>query len=387
MTASDSSTLSAAAMLVVGLAAGAAIVTMPGVLSAFVSAGEVTTAQSSRIGGFELAGITFFLFGSGFLLDRFNRRRVAFFSVAAIVIGQLTSAWPHSIEALLVTRLFVGLAEGILIATVTAAIASSASPERLFALWFSLNSIVSAAFFAALPLLLSLGQVKGVVCALAGLAVIAASALPWFPRGVPPNSTAPASEQRTVTSHNQFAPAIFAMFASLTLFTGIGAVWPLMAQIGRANDVDVGTVSGALSAASFAGVVSGLLASWLGVRLGRTIPVIVGTLGLSAAMISLLSTGGSIFVFAAVSFVTWWVFNATYYLGLLSALDRSGRLATLTLGLQFLGLTVGQFLSAILLQGGSYRQLITVGASLSLGALLMMMLAMRSRSYRLSTEQ
>jgi predicted MFS family arabinose efflux permease len=377
----------AVAMLVVGLAAGAAIVVLPGVLSAFVAAGEVTAPQSSRIGAFELGGITIFMFGSGFLLNKFDRRRIAFFSVLAIVIGQSISAWPHSIEFLSVTRLCVGLAEGVLIATVTAAIASSASPERLFALWFSMNLVMSAAFFAALPQLLSMGQVKGVMFALAGLAVIAASALPWFPRRAPVATPMVTTSGRGAAApHDHLLPAILAMSASLILFTAIGALWPLMPQIGHASGVDVAVVTRALSAASFAGVASGLITSWLGVRLGRKTPVIVGTLGLSTAVISLLSTGGPIFAFAAISFMAWWIFNGTYYLGVLSALDRSGRLATLTFGIQFLGLTVGQFLSAILLQGGSYRELITVGASLSLAALLLMVMAMRSRGYRAATE-
>lgn len=128
------------------------------------------------------------------------------------------------------------------------------------------------------------------------------------------------------------------------------------------------------------------LKSQLGSRLGRAIPVLVGTLGLAVAMMSLLVTGGSIFVFAAVSFMAWWIFNGTYYLGVVSALDRSGRLATVTLAIMYLGLTVGQFLAAALLRSGSYRPPIAVGGSLALVAVPLMMLAMRCRGYRVSTE-
>lgn len=381
------SVASAVAMLLVGLAGGAAPTVMPGVLSAFVAAGEATSSQSSRLGAFELAGITLSMFGAGVLLATVNRRRLALFSVLAILIGQYLSAWPHSIDVLLVTRLCVGVAEGVVIATVTAAIASMASPERVFALWFSLNLIVSAGFYAALPLLMSLSQAKAVMCALAGLAVPAALALPWFPSRAPLKVTAPAGGQRTATDHYHIGPVSLAFSASLTLYAGMGAVWPLMAQIGRSNDVNVGTVTTALSAASFVGVLSGLFTSWLGLRLGRAIPVIVGTLGLSVAMISLLVPGASIFVFAAVSFMAWWIFNGTYYLGVVSAMDRSGRLAALTLAIMYLGLTVGQFLAASLLRSGSYRPLIMVGASLAVIALLPMMLAMRSSSYRASMER
>lgn len=377
---------SAVAMLLVGLAAGAAPTVMPGVLSAFVAAGEATSSQSSRLGAFELAGITLAMFGAGVLLSTVNRRRVALFSVVAILIGQYSSAWMHSLDLLLVTRLFVGVAEGVVIATVTAAIASMASPERVFALWFSLNLIVSAGFYAALPLLMSLGQAKGVMSALAGLAAPAALALPWFPSRAPQRVAAPAGGQRAAMNQYQAVPVVLAFSASLTLYAGMGTVWPLMAQIGRSNDVDVGTVTAALSAASFVAVASGLFTSWLGLRVGRAIPVIVGTLGLSLAMISLLVAGASVFVFAAVSFMAWWIFNGTYYLGVVSAMDRSGRLAALTLAIMYLGLTVGQFLAASLLRSGSYRPLIMAGALLALVALLPMMLAMRSSSYRASVE-
>ena len=378
--------VAAVAMMVVGLAANAAITVLPGVLSAFVAAGEATSSQSSRLGAFELAGITVFMFGSGFLLTNLNRRCVALCSVAAIAVGQLVCSWHHSIDFLLVARLCVGLAEGVLIATVTAAIASTASPERLFALWFALNLIVAAAFYAALPVLLSLGQVRGVMCALGALAVVAASTLPWFPPRGPTKPAVPARQRSAVRRGYQAVPVALALSASLILYMGMGAVWPLMTQIGRFNDVEIRTVTGALSAASFVGIGSGLFTSWLGLRMGRAIPVFLGTLGLAVAMGSLLLTGGGIFAFAAVSFMAWWIFNGTYYLGVVSVLDRSGRLATLTLAIMYLGLTIGQFLAAALLRGGSYRPPITLGTSLALVALPLIMLTLRTRGYRMSAK-
>ena len=372
----------AVAILTVGLAAGAAIVVLPGVLSVLVASGVATTPQASRIGAFELAGIAIFVFGSGFLLNRFDRRAVALVSVLAIAVLQLISAWSQSVDSLCITRLFLGLAEGSLIATITAAIASSTHPERLFGLWFSLNLIVSASFYAALPILMSVGRGKAVMSALAGLAVVAGSGLPWFPHPDAWSSKTAVSAPATRTADILSIPTILAMSASLALFIGIGAVWPLMGQIGQAHNVGINVVTGALSAASVAGVVSGLIVSWLGVRVGRTIPLIIGTLGLSTAMILLLPTSADIFVLAAVSFMAWWICNGTYYLGVLSVLDRSGRLTAITFGMQFLGLTVGQFLSAFLLRAGSYRQLIVVSASLSLLALGLVTLTVRSRGYR-----
>ncbi len=127
-----------------------------------------------------------------------------------------------------------------------------------------------------------------------------------------------------------------------------------MGQLGAAYGMSPDEVGTALGASAIIGVISGLFTFWLGTRVGRRIPLIVGTGGLVLTTAWLAIGGGaSTFGFAVCTFMFSWVVSVAYYLGSLAHFDVTGRAATFGLAMQQSGLFVGPALAAVVVRGSS----------------------------------
>jgi MFS family permease len=347
---------STAAMLAVILAAGASVATLPGVIGAFVAAHRATLGQAAFLGAVEPAGTTVAMLAAATLPVTINRRTVALVAIIIIAIAQLLSAWVQPIPYLMATRFALGCAEGVLFTMVTATIAATLHPERLFGINFALNLVIASAFYAVAPVLSPGGQLTPVMSVLSFLALAAGLALPWFPKRPPKVASqigAEGSERLVGVRAKREAGLVLG--GSFLLYVGIGAVWPLVALIGRQHNLTTTTVSAALSTASIAGIAGGFLASWIGIRFGRALPMSIGTAGIGLAMTLLLIMGSTLaFTAAVLLFMGCWIFIGPFYLGTISSLDSSGRLTAVTLAVQMFGLTAGQGMVAVFFPAGAF---------------------------------
>jgi MFS transporter, DHA1 family, inner membrane transport protein len=375
------------AMILLSIACALPSFILPGIVSAFIAGSGLRPEAAATLGSIELALMTAALVVSSQLVNRIDRRRLAFGALAVALAGQVLSAEAGSYAWLATGRAVAGLGEGTLTAVVAAAIANTRSPDRNFALNFAATLATATLFFMLLPWLQSIGGLRGILYALVGILGCFGLALPWFPNRAPAvPSEHPATAAAAVSSHAK-ALSLLALCGTLLFFTAIGLVWPLMAQIGLSHHLASAPVTAALAAASIAGIVSGLFVSWLGARIGRLIPLSIGVVGINVAMAALLTGFGlATFTFAAVSFMLWWVFNTPYFLGVMAALDRSGRLAAFSLAMQTGGIAGGQALAATIVEANDYTGALRLGMILTTVALVAIASVIRLQS-RVRTEE
>src|SRR3546814_6555686 len=84
-------------------------------------------------------------------------------------------------------------------------------------------------------------------------------------------------------------------------------VWPFMGALGSARGISSEAISTDLAMATFGGIAAGFSAALLGLRCGRRLPLIIGTLALVLSSIGLVSDTAN-YSLCAILFLFSWVF-------------------------------------------------------------------------------
>jgi hypothetical protein len=123
---------------------------------------------------------------------------------------------------------------------------------------------------------------------------------------------------------------------------GQGALWAFTERIGVNVGLSPEAVGIALAATELAGLSGAAFAWWLGTRLGRMGPLLIG-IGASAFSTWLLVHTSSVFGYWIILLV-WaiaYFFTVPYLIGTAAALDRFGRWSGAALGLSMGGVALG----------------------------------------------
>ena len=369
--------------MLVGVAGGQSGMIMPALLGAFAASRAYSISQTSVLGSVEFTGTTVALLLAGLVIARVPRRRLILLGLSLVVAGELLSLRVGSFSVLLAGRFTAGVGECLLLTAMTTTIASMASPERMFGLYFAVDLGICTVFFGALPALTAAGGVDGILYVVLAYCVLVGLVSGFIPTAVPTLQVA--ADPRMPRTSSGRSLGLLGLVGSFILFTGAGTVWPSIAQIGTAGGLDTSVISHALATASLGGIASGLLVSWYGTRHGRSGPILVACFGIAAAMIALVMPfDGHLFTLVVVTFLFLLVFVAPYFMGLLAELDTTGSFASISVALQPAGLALGQLLSAAAAVQGNRRIPLLGGVFLVVLSAALMVVCSRLAIRRLS---
>ena len=380
--------LSMFAMVAMCQPGGITMSTTPLLLASFAASGRFTQAQAAILGSGELAGMTIGLILTSLIAARVNRRWYAILAVVLAVSGHLLTifaASPGQLSPTIAARLLAGLGEGGLTGIGVMSLAGLAAPDRGFGLSVMGNLLGGAILFALMPKMESLGGFPVILTVIATYTLLFGLAIPLLPaRGIR-KPVLPDVGSKQVRAWTSILPGLLGLLGILLFLSSIGMVWPIAPQIGIARGVQQGLVASALAAANIAGAGTALFVGWLGLRFGRLSPMIIGAVGVTAAMLTLLTNLGELgFVLNVILLNIGWIFGMPYYFGALAAMDVSGRLVTVSTAMQAFGLGAGQALAAWLLSiGVGYAGPIYTSGAFVVGAVVTMALAMKAADHRI----
>src|SRR3546814_2661127 len=110
-----------------------------------------------------------------------------------------------------------------------------------------------------------------------------------------------------------------------------------MGALGSARGISSEAISTDLAMATFGGIAAGFSAALLGLRCGRRLPLIIGTLALVLSSIGLVSDTAN-YSLCAILFLFSWVFVTSYFMGTVAAVEDGGRAAVFIPAAQLGGL-------------------------------------------------
>jgi predicted MFS family arabinose efflux permease len=347
------------------------MITTPLLLTAFIQGGDLTAAQATTLGAGELGGMSAASLVAAMLVGQFDRRMLVAAGLVLALVGHVLSISVHDYMPILLARVLAGFGVGTMFTVAVASLAGLANPDRAFGFSMTTNQVATLVLMGVLA---GVGTGRGaapIVLTIAVASALMGLAIPFIPGRPPANAAqaalSPAGKSMTL------APAVLALCGTLTFSLGIGAVWPLVGQIGRARGVAGEVVDATIAMAGFAAIAGGLVAAAIGARFGR-IPVLALCMICLAAAMLLMRAGlpAGDFQLLVLAMMFFWPLSIPFYLGTLAALDPNGRLAALSGAMLPGGMALGQSLAAGLVSNGDFGQVVTIGAPAMLIALVLM---------------
>jgi predicted MFS family arabinose efflux permease len=345
------------AAIAYGILGGISIVVMPMLVGVMIDLFALSPAAAGRVASVELLGVALGSLAIAALFSKWPLQALAAANVACIIIGNsLTIAFEG--EGLYAARLVAGFGAGGGIALMSAIVATSRTPDRLFGLFFCLLLLTATAVFHSAGIVT---QKFGAYCmyyifiALSLLALLVSRAF---------TSPTRAAVRASVSDSSVSAPAAHTanwvligtgLIAMFLFFASCGAVWVYMERIAVATGLDAAAARSVLGNATIAGAVGAALATLFGVRFGRVAPLLLGG-GTLLAMMALIAAGPSTSAFTtiALGFVLTWMFTLPYLMGAMAFVDPFGRAASLAVGSQNAGQALGPAVVSIIVSGSNY---------------------------------
>jgi MFS family permease len=356
----------------------------PIIVAALIEAG-LDTRQAGDLGTIELTTLAITSSVVMPLVTRISHRRLVVVGAAVAVVGLAISMLSEGFAAMALGRVLTGGGSGIAISGANAAVAARGDAERVFAVIWTAGGAVTAALAFGLPFVASDGNYP---MAFGVLLFLCLAAFPLM-RGVPPNR-APVVElvepelgtagvvepvEPAVSDGRILTPgAVMGLVGIFVYSMAETALWNFGYYLPVEAGVPEELVGAILSSTVLMGLAGGALAVWLGTRAGRIMPIVVGSLvSVAGRWLFIHSSTAEMVFLAGLLWGLGFYFLTPYQVGLLAALDRTGRLAVAAGAAGNFGYAVGPAVAGRILQyfeADAFLYVVVGGTAISLVLLL-----------------
>jgi predicted MFS family arabinose efflux permease len=326
----------------------------------------MTEIQAGYLFSIEMAGYAFSSALVFTIVTRVNWRHILLAGVIIAVVTNIISIYIHGYTELLKIRFLAGLGAGFLMNVTILSIGLTRHIDRNYGFWTMTQLVIGALGLFLLPNLILKFGLAAPFATVTMLALLILPLVKRFPgRGKSSNGT-------TIKT-NKLWLGLSALCGILIYYSGQAAVWAYIERIGIDAEIPLKSVGSILSLSLVVAIFGAALATWLGSRRGRRLPIAASMI-CSAIGISLLWESPSIYPYAlaACLFNAAWYFCLPYLTAVIANIDSNGRLL-IGVGVVFpASLAAGPALATYLLTGASYSPVLWTGMlSLPVGLLIM----------------
>jgi MFS transporter, DHA1 family, inner membrane transport protein len=362
-------------MVLLYVLGGSVFAVLPLLVGATVELLGFSGRQAGLIGGADMFGATLSALGVSLVVPRGRWRLLIYSGLLCLTLANVAAGLAQHFPALLLSRFVGGLGEGVVLTIATVSIAETRNPDRIYG--FAAASLVaygSPALYLV-PSLLHTQGLRGVFWLLAALTTVAVPLVRFMPDRARVSQASPTSVTKTGIS----APSVIGLAGVFAYFTAQGGLWAYLDRIGAAHHIEAASVGVALALSAIAGLLGGLLASWLDVRYGRLRPLLCAAVGTAVALLILneSATFAAFFLVTALNNFCWNV-SIPYQLGALAELDSTRRTVALSGVLSNAGLAAGPMVAAAIISEHSVQNVAWMGMAFTgLSSLLFAMILVR----------
>lgn len=359
-------------MMLTGIAGVVVTGLTPIIATAYVDYLNFSEAQAGYVLAADKSGFAIGTLLVSARIHIWNRRAIAMCGIAILLSGNLACLGLSAFNSMFIARFAIGIGAGSAAGVMAASIAASNSPDRFFGFYTVLTLSTIAILMSLTPRLLISFGIKGLFSLLACMTLPALCLVRNLPEFAVGRKN---SVERTPASWRNMPLKIVLIvsIATLVYYIGTGGVWTYMSQVGKAQGFTIQAIGNLLAVAQFFGVVGAMVPIFLGVRLGRVLPIAFSLITSICCLLALLIFSNKL-VYALVIqlYMFVWLLFFPYLMGIVSELDPVGRLAGVSYALQSIGFAIGPALAALLISGGSYAALFYLGIGCYLVTLILL---------------
>lgn len=302
-----------------------------------------------------------------------SKQKVALLGACAAMIFHFLSIFLFDYLWLSFFRFGAGLGEGMTLAAATATVALQSNPEKLYA-HVHIVMAVSAAItqYVVGFLVVSLGY-QGIFSLLGALCLLCMPFLFNLPETRKRTDT-----QKPVGRFDKLSLGIVTSLAVFLFSVAESATWTFLERAGQylhLTSESIGLILGSGVLIGFSGAV---LAGWMNVRFGRSLPLSLGLLITAITMVAMYNLSTAIIFGAAfLLFEIAWYFSIPFILGVAAALDKEGRWAAVASSALLLGFAVAPTLFGGIVEAFGLQIVGMLGGGLVLASLLILLLVVK----------
>lgn len=365
-----------AAAILAGMVAMSVLNVLPVLVGVMADRMGLDSRQAGLIASADVSGLTLGSLLCSLLRGR-SMRLIGISGLALLALCNAVTMFVHGFELLAVVRFVAGFGGGFALA-ICYAVLGAGDQARDFAI-FNVGQIAIGwlgTLFA--PSLLAFGW-QGVFAALAALAAAAALAGVFLPHHVPH-----ASQLAGIKSVRWPAGAFIsaATVASVLLyFTGQGGVWAYLDRMGAVRSFSTETITQALSWGMFAGMAASVIATWLDVRRGMVLPLVIGFAITTVGLVELwFLSSTAAYLAASVVFIFGWNLLVPYQFAAVAKVDGDGTLAMLASTATLAGFALGPAIDSPFADHNDFASIRVIALALNFLSVGLLIPALRYRS-------
>lgn len=372
----DRKALTAACIL---SAAGALVFNaFPLFLTALAEQFALNDEQLGILGSAYLSGFALVALFSVIWMSRVSWRRTGWLAYAMIAAGVVGFSLAESVSHLITAMIILGIGSGVIFTIALGIMAASKDPDRAYGFKLSTEMLLAAVLmFGMTTLVINKFGYTGFIIAIAAIYMLTSLSIYWLPAS---NFLAVEEQQTTLSTmtHNTL-PVWMAVVALFIQFAAFSGLWGFMGRIGEVNGLNEEDIGALLSLSVLAGLAGAILGAWLGNRVGQLKPMLM-IFSLTIATCLLLINNQSIWSFA----VATCLINALlqlaviYQMGLVTALDSSGKFTVMLAFILASGGAVGPILMGMLIENHSLDHAYLAAIIATLCSILLTTYACRS---------
>lgn len=341
----------------------------PIMLGAFAQVYGLDDQQVGTLASIELGGGFMATLSAVIWLRRVNWRSLMLFLLPLIAVAFLGSGWCRNFTELAAIRFVGGLGHGAIYVVAVAYLCDSHKPERVVGFAVTMQLLLGAAMFVALPQLEHTLGIKGMVSLLALIAACGLLGLISFP------AAGKSTVEAEVTGTARVVwPALLIVAGMLVFQMSLASIWAFIEIMADHSGIPLETTGTVLAITVPLSAMGGVAAGVLGLRWGRTAPLLLTAIATIIAL-SVLGTVATISALFIGFFIQqfFWNFGIAYIFGMVAEFDTTGRLVALAPSAQTLGNALAPGLTGLALTGDGYLVVNFVSglcACVGIGALL-----------------
>lgn len=354
------------AIIVISSVVPIVLLAAPALVAIFISTLGLTPQHSGYLISSEMAGMGLATLPALFWVKTINWQRIALIALIVAALGQLVTVAVDSFGWLLAVRFITGLATGTLMSVCLVSINLSVNPDRIFGLWVVGQLSFGSLVIAVLPSVVDSFGVAGFYVPLAAIFLLLIFLVNHLPTHTP--STLEKYNVEHSSESTTFIHVCMGVVGVFVFYSGLSGAWTYIERVGNGAGLDISVINNALVVSSLAGIVGALSASVLSTKWGRLVPASLGFVLMVASLILLTDTiffvavTPVVFLLTASLFKFTWTFTLPYLLSSISDNDATGRsVVVVNFGIGC-GLAAGPAISAMVLTGNDYADIMWISA-------------------------
>lgn len=299
------------------------VIAMPFNIGGIVVEFGASKGDAGLVATIELASVSLSSIAVAQMVDKFDRRLLALIGLVIGAIGNGLTLTAETVESMYYLRAIGGVGAGTTIAAVMATAAQSDNPEMTFGWINGAVGIALVILSLSVPPALTTFGLDGAYGVYLVCAIFAVPMLLLFPQGQPARPRG-----RTTSEGGGGLIGFLALVGFGGVFLAHGGVLLFAERIGAGIDMSVEQVGYALSIGGFLTIIGPVAAGAVGARFGTMGPVILaGTLLIAIGYLVTNASGPAMFFSSVPVFMVVPLALLPIFLGGLSVLDPTGKLA------------------------------------------------------------